>query len=191
MHQTRTFIAIELSESVRQRASDLAQRLKESETRVNWVVPENLHITLKFLGEQADDQLVVICRAAVEAAKEVPPFEFCCHGAGAFPNCDRPRTLWIGVREGTDSLTRLHQCLEEKLADYGYPRENRAFHPHLTLGRVRSGGPAVQILGQLVRKAEDYQVGTVRTEELVVFGSLLQRGGPRYAVLARAPLGCG
>ncbi len=189
MRKTRTFVAVELSSAVRKRASELIQRLQASDTRVSWVVPENLHLTLKFLDEQSDTELVTICRAVQEAVRELPPFEFCCHGAGAFPSYERPRTLWIGVREGADELKQLQRRVEQALEVHGYPPENRDFRPHLTVGRVRSGGPAVEILGQLVQKAEDFQVGTVQTDEVVVFGSFLQRRGPRYEVLARAPLG--
>jgi 2'-5' RNA ligase len=188
MRKTRTFVAVELSPAVRQRACDLIERFKASDTRVTWVVPENMHLTLKFLGEQTDSELVDICRAVQAAVKPLPRFEFRCHGAGAFPSCQRPRTLWIGVEQGADALKQLHQHVEEALAKLGYPKENRDFQPHLTVGRVRSGGPAVEILGQLVQKAEDFQVGTVQTSEVVVYGSFLQRGGPRYEVLARAAL---
>ena len=187
MRKTRTFIAVELSSTVRQRATDLIQRLQASESRVNWVAPENMHITLKFLGDQTDSEMVTICRTVQEAVQQLPPFEFCCHGAGAFPSCQRPRTLWIGVQLGADQLQQLQRHVEEALSKLGYPRENREFHPHLTIGRVRSGGPAVEILGQLVQKAESFQVGTVHTDEVVIYGSFLQRGGPRYEVLA-APL---
>ena len=188
MAQTRTFIAVELSDAVRRRACDLVERLRASEARVGWVSPENMHITLKFLGEQSDDDIATICQAVIEAAQQVPPFEFNCHGAGAFPNCSRPRTVWIGVREGVDALNDLHQHIEDKLRRRGYKREKRAFHPHVTVGRVRRGGPAVETLGELIAAAEDFEAGKVSVDEVVVFGSHLGRGGPRYQSLARAPL---
>lgn len=188
MTQTRTFVAMELSPSVRQRICDLIERLQATAARVGWVSPDNMHITLKFLGEQTDDDIATICQAVMDAAKTVPPFEFNCHGAGAFPNCHRPRTLWIGVREGTDALRQLHQRLEDQLRDRGYKKEKRPFHPHVTIGRVRRAGPAVETLGDLITAAEHFQAGTVVAEEVVVFGSHLGRGGPRYQPLARAPL---
>ena len=190
MAATRTFIAVEVSDGVRGRAAELIRRLRASNAKVSWVMPENMHITLKFLDEQADDQLAIICRAAMEAVKQLQPFEFCCRGAGAFPNVRRPRTLWIGVREGADALRQVQQCVDDELAGHGYAKERRAFQPHLTIGRVRSGGAAVETLGQLVQKAEDFQAGSVQAKEVLVFGSFLQRSGPRYEVLARAPL-CG
>ncbi len=191
MRKTKIFVAIELSPLVRRRATDLIERLKTSETRVNWVAPENMHITLKFLGEQSDSDLAIVCQTVIKAVRGLSPFEFRCHGAGAFPSCQRPRTLWVGVQQGADAIGQLHRRVEEALAELGYPKENRAFQPHLTIGRVRSGGPAAEILGQLVQKAEDFQVGMVQADEIVIFGSFLQRGGPRYEVLARASLGAG
>lgn len=189
MRKIRTFIAVELSDAVRRRAGDLIERLQASGVRVNWVAPENMHITLKFLGDQTDDEVATVCRAVLESVREQPPFEFECHGAGAFPNAKRPRTLWIGVRDGAESLRQLQRCVEEELAVAGYAREGRAFHPHLTLGRVRSGGPGINHLVELLEKASTFPAGSAMADEVVVFGSQLQRGGPRYEVLARAPLG--
>lgn len=189
MARTRTFVAVDLSPGVRQRAADLIERLKSSDVRVSWVVPKNMHISLKFLGEQTDDEVSLICRAVLEAVKDLQSFEFCCFGAGAFPHAKRPRTLWIGVREGAESLRHLQQCVDERLADLGYAKERRAYQPHLTIGRVRSGGPSLEKLGQLVQKAQEFQAGSVQADQVLVFGSFLQRNsGPRYEVLARAPL---
>ncbi len=190
MSKTRMFVAVEISPQVRGRAADLMQRLQESDAKVSWVASQNLHITMKFLGDQTDDELAIICRAVQQAAAAVPAFEFTCQGAGAFPNLQRPRTLWIGVREGAEQLKELQQCLDSKLAAHGFPPERRGFQPHLTLGRVRSGGAALPVLGQLVAEAEDFAAGSTSVDEVIVFGSYLQRGGPLYEVLARAPLEC-
>jgi 2'-5' RNA ligase len=190
MSKTRMFIAVEISPQVRGRAADLMQRLQASEAKVSWVAPENLHLTMKFLGDQTDDELASICRAVQQAVADVPAFEFICHGAGAFPNLQRPRTLWIGVRDGAEQLGQLQRCVEMELARHGFPKEHRGFQPHLTLGRVRSGGAALPVLGQLVAQAEDFAVGVSSVDEVIVFGSFLQRGGPIYEVLARAPLAC-
>ncbi len=156
--------------------------------KVSWVAPENLHLTMKFLGDQTDNDLAIICRAVRQAVQEVPAFEFTCHGAGAFPNLRRPRTLWLGVREGAEQLKQLQQRIDEELASHGFPKEHRGFQPHLTLGRVRSGGAALTDLGELVGKAEQFEAGTTAIDEVVVFGSYLQRGGPIYEPLAHAPL---
>lgn len=189
MAKTRTFIAVELSSSVQRRAADLVERLRVSGARVSWVAPQNMHLTLKFLGDQSDEELAEVCRAVAVAARDIEPFEFCCRGAGAFPNSERPRTLWIGVREGTAELQAMQQRVDAALKPFGYPREHRQFRPHLTLGRVRAGNVGLTELAQLLAQAADWEAGCVAADDVVVFSSLLQREGPTYEVLARYPLG--
>ena len=92
------------------------------------------------------------------------------------------------MREGTTALQELQQRIEAALAPFGYPREHRQFRPHLTLGRVRAGQAGLEELGQLLQQAADWEAGCVAVDEVVVFGSVLQRDGPRYDTLARAPL---
>jgi 2'-5' RNA ligase len=188
MSKKRIFIAVDLSDEVRRRASDLVERFRSADVRVTWVAPENMHITLKFLGDQSDDQVATVCRAVLDAVRSHVPFEFVCQGAGAFPNVGRPRTLWVGVREGVEPLKQLFQAVDHNLAGCGYPQERRVYHPHLTIGRVRAGGAAAEQLTPLLAKAADFQAGRVQATEVLVFGSHLQRHGPRYEVLARAPL---
>jgi RNA 2',3'-cyclic 3'-phosphodiesterase len=188
MATTRTFIAVEVSDGARGRAAELIRRLRASNAKVSWVVPENMHITLKFLGDQSDDDLAVICRSVLDAVAEVPAFDFLCHGAGAFPNLQRPRTVWIGVTEGAAEFVHLHEAVESALAARGFRRENRALTPHLTLGRVRGGGDAQQELGRLIAAHADFPVGLSATDEVLVMASHQRRSGAEYEVLARAPL---
>lgn len=188
MHSTRTFIAVNISQKVRARAATLIDRLDVSGARVNWVAPSNMHLTIKFLGDQTDQQLAAICQAVSAAAGEVPAFDFECHGAGAFPATDRPRTLWIGVRDGQADLVQLHAAIDRHLAAIGIAEDRRAFQPHLTIGRVRSGGAGQTTLGQLVDRHHDFLVGPTDVDEVVVYASHLERSGPTYQVVARAAL---
>lgn len=189
MRQTRTFVAVPVTQAVRKRAGDLITRLETAGVRVKWVPPENMHITLKFLGEQTDDAVALICKSVLAAARDVLPFEIQCCGAGAFPSLQRPRTLWLGVREGEAALLELQERVEAELAQHHFRREQRAYHAHLTLGRTRSGGAALAQLGEVLAKASDFDAGRASVEEVLVLGSFLERRGPRYEVLARAPLG--
>jgi len=107
MSRTRTFVAVDVSDGVRSRAARLITHLR-SEIKVSWVAPANMHITLKFLGDQTDEAVAAICRAVQEGAAAVDPFEFTCQGAGAFPDIRRPRTLWVGVTEGLEEFRQLH-----------------------------------------------------------------------------------
>ncbi len=188
MKVTRTFIAVDISAPVRTRAGSLIDRLAVTSARVNWVAPENMHLTIKFLGDQTDEQLAAVCQAVGTAATSVPPFDFECHGAGAFPSVSRPRTIWIGVRSGNEGFARLHQAIERELEQIGIAKDHRAFHPHLTIGRVRSGGAAQIELGKLIERQHDYEVGVSDVDEVIVFASKLERTGPTYQVVARAAL---
>ncbi len=188
MKKTRTFVAVEIAPDVRSRITELITRLRSSDAKVNWVAPENLHLTLKFLGDQTDEEVATVCQAVQQAATTVPAFAFHCRGVGAFPNMERPRTLWMGVRDGTDALRQLQQAIDQQLARHRYPSERRGFQPHLTFGRVRSGGAAMGELAELLAKAQDMDGGVSIVDEVLVFASYLQRGGPQYEVLATAPL---
>ena len=138
MASIRTFIAVELSPRVLQRAGDLIARLSAAEAKINWVRPEQMHLTLKFLGDVPDTETPDICRVVSQVAAQFEPFEIICRGAGAFPNRERPRTLWIGIQDGAEELKALQAALDEALKkELGYAKEPRGFHPHLTIGRVK------------------------------------------------------
>ncbi len=184
----RTFVAVEVSESVRGQAVELVRRLKPCPVKVGWVEPAHMHITLKFLGEQTDEAVADICRAVREGAATVDPFEFGCVGAGAFPSLERPRTLWLGVTEGLAQLQGLHAAVDAALARLRFPRDRQRFLPHLTIGRVREGGAGLRALAEGLRKLQDFEGGTTIVDEVTVFSSELRPTGPVYDVLATAPL---
>lgn len=191
MSFTRTFVAVKVSSSVRDRAASLIERLRGCDAKVSWVAPANMHITLKFLGDQPDKRVATICRAVQQATSPVQPFEFHCEGVGAFPNPERPRTLWIGVSDGVEPFRALHASVDAALAGEGFAQDRRGFQPHLTIGRVRSGGASQQTLGTLIQKHAQFAAGTVSADEVLVFASQLSPDGPTYDVLARAKLGGG
>jgi len=188
MSLIRTFVALNVSSETRSRAVRLIDRLRESGAKVSWTRPENLHITLKFLGDTPDAQVGTVCRAVSEVAARFEPFRLRLFGAGAFPRSERPRTLWIGVDEGSDAAIALQRAVEDALYDAGFPPERRRFTPHLTLGRVRSGGPTMEALGQLVQQNADFDAGVTVIDELVTYASILEKTGATYQVLGRAPL---
>jgi RNA 2',3'-cyclic 3'-phosphodiesterase len=187
MPMTRTFIAVEVADGVRSRAAELISCLR-GEGKVSWVAPSNMHITLKFLGDQPDEAVAAICQAVREGAASVDPFEFCCQGAGAFPSIQRPRTLWLGVSEGLAEFRQLHAAIDESLARRRFPKDRQQFRPHLTLGRVRSAGPQVAPLSDALQAYQDFDGGRTAVDEVTVFASQLAPSGPTYDVLARAPL---
>jgi 2'-5' RNA ligase len=185
----RTFVAVEIGSAVRGRVADLVERFRAAGAKVKWVATENLHVTLKFLGDVDTPQIRDVCRAVEQAVADAAPFEFELRGAGAFPDTRRPRTVWLGIGQGSQDLVALNERIEPPLAELGFRREARRFQPHLTIGRVRRGGAALAELGKLLREHEDFPIGLTRASEAIVFSSQLAPSGPTYEALARAPLG--
>jgi 2'-5' RNA ligase len=183
----RTFVAVEMSSEVRARARQLVGLLQAAGAKVTWVKPEAMHLTLKFLGEVDLIDIPAVCDAVNGAVVDLPPFEIVVSGAGAFPASGRPRTIWLGVSQGSDELIELHDRVERALAKLGFRQENRRFRPHLTLGRVR-GDRDLRELGQLVVEHADYVGGVASVDEVVVFSSELEADGPIHEPLAVAPL---
>jgi len=188
MARIRTFVALEVSESVRARAAELIAKLRESGANVSWVSSDRMHLTLKFLGDVPEQQLAEVCAAVSGVCEAVAPFELQCAGAGAFPNVRRPRTVWIGVSEGAEPLGELQSGIVRALGKVGFRRERRRFQGHLTLGRVRGGGPDQDALGELLRQYADFKTPLMTASEVRVYASYLDRSGPTYEVLGRCPL---
>jgi 2'-5' RNA ligase len=188
MEKIRTFVAVELSAAVIDRAADLIDRLRASGARVKWVEPHNMHLTLKFLGDVPEGEIPGLCRAVAETAGEFARFDVSLVGAGAFPDTRRPRTVWIGIDKGLHELSRLYEALEKALKKIGFPKESRRFHPHLTIGRVREGGPAARQLGQLIEEHRDFDAAGATIDKMVVFASFLDKSGPTYRAMGTASL---
>ena len=188
MPRTRTFIGLDVGDDIRTRAAALQEELA-AVADVKWVEPHNLHVTLLFLGEVDDRELVGVCRLVSAAARREPPFPLRVSGVGAFPTPRRPKTLWAGITDGADTLVRLYAALEQPLLDLGaYRREERAFTPHLTLGRVKADADAHQLAAELPKRLA-WDGGRTLIDEVIVYTSELRRDGPEYTVVGRGPLG--
>lgn len=183
----RTFIAIELAEQVRQKIDRETEGLRRAAPLVKWSHKDNLHVTLRFLGNVKENDLEELFDAVEEAVEKVEPFTVALRGVGAFPNWRYPRVVWAGIKDGAEETIELAGYVEEGCVEIGYEREKRAFRPHLTLGRVKEPGhghglnEAAGILGEA-------SFGIVDVDEVVVFMSSLRRTGPVYSPMARFPL---
>jgi 2'-5' RNA ligase len=187
----RTFIAVEIDAAIRRAAAKLIEQLRSAGADVKWVEPENLHLTLKFLGDLGPDGVARVCRAVQQATACVPPFEIEIRGAGAFPNVHRPQTIWLGASDGDEQMAELAEQVESALEPFGFRRETRRFRTHLTIGRVRRNGGRIAGLGSALAEQAGYEAGRMPVEEVVVFSSELTRAGPIYEAMGRAPLGGG
>jgi 2'-5' RNA ligase len=183
----RTFIAVVATDEIRRAAAKLASLLQSAASDVKWVEPENLHWTLQFLGDVEQLEIPALCAAVAAAALEIDCFDLEARGAGAFPGPDRPRTLWLGAGGGAQAMVALHSALQRKLDKLGYRAEHRRFVPHLTLGRAGRNSPPRPLIRELAGLSE-FDGGSMLVDEVTVFASKLTPEGPRYDLLARAPL---
>lgn len=183
----RAFLAVTISPAVQAGAASLIDKLAKRTSGVKWVAPENLHITIKFFGDIRVEATHAISRAASQVASQLDPFEIVVSGAGAFPDMNRARTVWLGVSQGREPFIELAQAIDEPLAELGYPPERRQFHPHLTIGRVR-GRQTDGTLASLLEELHECHIGVSYVEEIVLLSSTLDRSGPTYSRLATIEL---
>ena len=187
MARIRTFIGVDLGKAIREQTVALQGVLARTGTEVKWVEPENLHVTLLFLGEADDREVAKVCRIVADSAARLPAFLMKVETVGCFPNPHRPRILWVGVGEGAQPLCALHDALEIPLKELGYRREERRYTPHITLGRVRSDRPTEKLAAALAKHA-GWRGGETTVREVLVMSSELTAQGPVYTVLSRAEL---
>jgi 2'-5' RNA ligase len=189
MSRIRTFIAIDVDKPVRDRLITLQEALGRAGTDVKWVEPENLHLTLLFLGEVDDKQVIDVCRVVSGCCGALAPFAMSLEKVGCFPNARRPRILWAGVGTGTQEIVALHDQLEGPLMDLGcYRREERQYTPHLTVGRIKTDKVTFK-LSEGIAKNQGWKGGETTVREVLVMSSQLTPDGPEYTVMSRAKLG--
>ncbi|OGO17810.1 MAG: 2'-5' RNA ligase [Chloroflexi bacterium RBG_16_48_8] len=184
----RLFIAIDLSSTLREHLSAQIDQLSRSlgSENIRWMKASGIHLTLKFLGETPENQIVRIGRTLKDITPQFSSFKMRIGNFGCFPNLSRPRVLWIGVHEQTGTLEQLSRILESELAKLGFKKEGRPFNPHLTLGRIRKGIRSSE-LTRLSRGLETIQINELGTEmlkEICLFSSTLRPSGAEYTKLA-------
>ena len=178
----RTFIAIDIPEDIRSRIADFQNTMIRSNLAVRWVKPENIHLTLKFIGEIPEQLVGEIKSGLFDAPSLREPFDVTLSGTGVFPNIRRPRIFWAGITSGAEELSRLSKEIQEKLVRFGVEKDARAFKPHLTIGRIKPGKP-VEGLEHYVG-AGLLQPGAFRVKEIAFMKSVLHRTGAEYSSLA-------
>lgn len=190
----RLFIAVEIDRAVREAAVDIADRVRRcieaggrrlAPAGATWVKADNLHLTLRFLGE-VDDALAEGVREAIAAPFGGEPFDLELAGLGLFPPSGRPRVLWIGATEGGPRLVQLAGEVESRMEALGFEREARPFRGHLTLARFREPA-AVEVRREA--ETENATAGRSKVHEVVLFQSRLSPKGPTYTALARGRIG--
>jgi 2'-5' RNA ligase len=183
----RIFVAIPLDPALRDAVRELERRLEDAGVIPRWIAPENLHLTLRFLGQISPAQLTRVVHAARDAAAEAAPFQISLAGVGAFPTTSRPRVVWVGIADGAAAVKDLSERLDDALARQRFPKEPRPLHPHLTIARVREPG-RMTALQAAAASLGGMEIGRQGVSSLVVMESHLRPAGALYVPVEEVPL---
>ncbi len=187
-NEWRVFCAVELPGKVRAQLEDHVQRLRQTvpDAAASWSRVETIHLTLKFFGNVEVKRIEKISDAAERAVNDFSTFKICVGNTGAFPRASRPQVLWIGVADPSGQLSALQEKFENECAAEGFPKEDRAYKPHLTIARLRKPGSARNLAeAHLQMKFEPIEI---ELREVVVFRSELSPKGSKYSVISTADL---
>lgn len=182
MEKVRAFIAINLDSKIREYLSSLKNNLKIGNSKIKWVEENNLHITLKFLGYILPQQLELIDLTLKKITNQYPPFSIkLSSDIGIFPPYKIPRIIWVGIREGSRELTELYNSIEENLHKNGFPKENKRFSGHITIGRIKYIKDKDSLINSL--KQIRIECFSQKVESVELMESELTPKGPVYHVL--------
>ena len=189
----RTFIAVELDDEARCQLKTLQMALQPlvPPNLVRWVAPENVHITLKFLGDTQPDQVAAVTSALDGVGPTLAPFQVTLAGRGCFPNFRRPNVIWVGLVDHGQRLQKLVAAVERSVSPLGWPTEARPFRPHLTLGRINDNATSRErgLIGAAVELFEVGELSTLAVSALCFIRSDLKSSGPVYMALSEERLG--
>lgn len=186
MEKLRLFVAIETPSAVRERLAEVIATLRTTNADVRWEQTDKLHITLKFLGDAEQQSLGPIIASLERIAQSFPEFSIRYASLGCFPHKREPRILWAGVESADSMLGHLAKSIDDALATLGFKKEERAFHAHVTLGRVKSG----RHMNHLLRTMESitFESQPVHVSHFVLVKSELKQGGSVYTTLHEVSL---
>lgn len=179
----RAFVALRMGAEIESAIAELVDPLRELRGGIRWVRSANLHLTLRFLGDAVDRSLMPPLDTALNrVAGQTSPFTLHARGTGAFPNLDRPRTVWIGLV--SEQLIRLAQQVEGSAVEAGFVPEGRPYTPHLTIGRVRDLH-GWQRIRHALRESPNHDFGSSLISEMILYRSILGGEASQYQALAR------
>ncbi len=188
----RTFVAIEIPEPLKLDLDRSVEGLRSNLVNglIRWVRLESIHLTLKFLGEIKPEQVPPLQKVLDQVAANFSNFSLEINGFGCFPNLSRPRIVWVGFKPAGGDLPRLQSELAGRLEMIGFEREQRGYHPHLTLGRVRKGlsGSDMKLISGWAKEAQIGTVGHFEAEAVSLIRSVLKPDGAVYSNLHVARL---
>ena len=184
----RSFLAFDLPSTWKEKMAHISKGKRASYLDVRWVKPENIHLTLVFLGNIPSERIEDLGLVVEDAARGYAPFSVHLHGMGYFPGRGSPRVLWIGLGGDIERMAGFRNDVQNRLKPFGIQQEKRPYRPHLTLGRFRKSGRKNRLLGDFLLKNGNVTSNSVVFDTLYLYKSDLRREGPIYARLASWPL---
>ncbi|ABW67072.1 2'-5' RNA ligase [Desulfosudis oleivorans Hxd3] len=184
----RCFMAFDLPAEVIDDLAGIQKTVAAGGVKIGWVAPQNIHLTVKFLGEISPEAVQKALAAAEQAVKGISPMQIRAQGIGVFPDMNRPRVLWAGLSGDLRSLVDFHGILDENLFSAGFGKEKRRFTAHVTLGRIKRAVDVRQLAAAMA-PCLDFQSKPFCIDRLMVYKSDLTAAGPVYSRLAAFALG--
>lgn len=183
MQQLRLFWAVNLPIDIKKRLAGLQANLKGTPANVKWVEQQNLHLTVKFLGNIDNCLVSEITRVVSEAVAGTGTIELALRGLGFFPNPRRPRVVWVGLQGEVDKLRLLHRRVGECLVKLGWALDNQNFTPHLTLGRLRTSQGSEELVNKVNELGANWDMSDITVSTIDLMKSMLTPKGPVYQVI--------
>jgi 2'-5' RNA ligase len=184
----RIFAAVDISDEARRRVSAYSDALRRefSDLRIGWEKPEKLHLTLKFLGETNENQLNDLTKIVSKIAARISNFKLQISATGVFPSPRKPRILWLGINDKTESLQKISGLLETECERIGFPKEKRNFKAHLTIARLREPHKSTEIARKHLQN--EFEPVEFEVSEIVIYESKLQSTGSIYSIVSKHKL---
>ena len=180
----RSFISIEIPRPIREQMVHVSEPLKKVRGKFNWSSTNNLHITLKFLGDCTRGRLESISKRLAEIASRHNPFEMTFGGVGVFPSHSAPRIVWVGVKDGLERLVNLSKDVADSMEEIGFKKESRPFRPHITLARVKHLSSRNE-LKSAIEALPQVEIDSMTADHIFLMRSQLRARGAVYTVIER------
>lgn len=185
----RLFIGIKLDDKTRQGLSSALKVFNKCSSPLKWVKLENIHLTLKFLGEVSEEKVKPLCQSMVHIGNDLASFTLKIRGFGTFGRKNDIRILWTGITHNSQ-LENLHAVLDNQLAQLGYQKEERPFSPHLTVGRNKKKTVFnFRKILDIIEENRSISIADLKVKSFQVFQSTLTPEGPIYKILQEIQLG--